>query len=345
VTLSDPLLLAVDGGNSKTDLVLFTADGTPLSAVRGPGSSQFHLGIQGSMDVLGGMIEELRALAAARLGELPPMADVAMFSLAGADLPQEEEELLAAVTARGWARHNVVRNDTFAMLRAGCHGWGVAVVCGAGINGVGVGPTGEIVRFPALGALSGDWGGGQDVGMGALFAAVRGEDGRDEPTVLAESIAAYFGLPTAYAVTEAIYLGKLQETDLVKLPPLVFAAAAAGDRPAIALVERQAQEVVGFARAMIRRLGLQDEAPEVVLGGGLLRAGFGMLDDLVRAGILAVAPKAQIIHLTHDPLVGSAMMALDELGTDGPNGHTTARETFRRLYAENADALRAVNAG
>ena len=31
---------------------------------------------------------------------------------------------------------------------------------GAGINGVGVGPDGAVVRFPALGAVSGDWGGG-----------------------------------------------------------------------------------------------------------------------------------------------------------------------------------------
>ena len=42
-----------------------------------------------------------------------------------------------------FAGHVVVGNDTLALLRAGTErGWGVAVVCGAGINCVGVGPDG-----------------------------------------------------------------------------------------------------------------------------------------------------------------------------------------------------------
>ena len=55
----------------------------------------------------------------------------------------------------------MVDNDTFAVLRAGTErGWGVAVVCGAGINCVGVSPDGRHARFPALGTITGDWGGG-----------------------------------------------------------------------------------------------------------------------------------------------------------------------------------------
>ena len=75
--------------------------------------------------------------------------------------------------------HLGVGNDTLAVLRAGTErGWGVAVVCGAGINCVGVAPDGRSVRFPALGRITGDWGGGYDVGLEALYVAARGEDGR-----------------------------------------------------------------------------------------------------------------------------------------------------------------------
>ena len=99
--------------------------------------------------------------------------------LAGVDFPSEERELREAVEARGWAERTLVGNDTFAVLRAGTErGWGVAVVCGAGINCVGVAPDGRHVRFPALGQITGDWGGGYDVGMAALVAAARSEDGR-----------------------------------------------------------------------------------------------------------------------------------------------------------------------
>ena len=105
--------------------------------------------------------------------------------LAGVDFPSEEQSLREALEERRIAGHVVVGNDTLALLRAGTErGWGVAVVCGAGINCVGVAPDGRHVRFPALGAITGDWGGGYDVGAAALFAAARCEDGRgpsDEP--------------------------------------------------------------------------------------------------------------------------------------------------------------------
>ena len=81
--------------------------------------------------------------------------------MAGVDFPAEEEVLQERIASLGWAEATSVANDTFAVLRAGTEsGWGVAIVCGAGINCVGVAPDGRHVRFAALGELSGDWGGG-----------------------------------------------------------------------------------------------------------------------------------------------------------------------------------------
>ena len=72
-------------------------------------------------------------------------------------------------------------NDTFALLRAGTDAANrIAVVCGAGINCVGVSAAGEMLRFPSVGVISGDWGGGATLGTEALFLAVRAEDGRGQ---------------------------------------------------------------------------------------------------------------------------------------------------------------------
>ena len=43
----------------------------------------------------------------------------------------------------------------------------IGVVCGTGLNCAGVAPDGRTVRFPALGAISGDGGGGGDVAVAA----------------------------------------------------------------------------------------------------------------------------------------------------------------------------------
>ena len=104
----------------------------------------------------------------------------------------------------------MVGNDTFAVLRAGTErGWGVAVVCGAGINCVGVAPDGRDARFPALGAITGDWGGGYDVGLAALSAAARSEDGRGPATTLEHAVPAHFGFETPLELATAIHAGEI----------------------------------------------------------------------------------------------------------------------------------------
>ena len=57
--MSERVVLAVDGGNSKTYLALLRADGELLSLVRGTQSSPHHLGGEGCLRVL----DELLGLA------------------------------------------------------------------------------------------------------------------------------------------------------------------------------------------------------------------------------------------------------------------------------------------
>ena len=52
------MILAVDGGNSKTDLALVARDGSVLALVRGPLSSPHHIGVDGSIDVLRQLFDE-----------------------------------------------------------------------------------------------------------------------------------------------------------------------------------------------------------------------------------------------------------------------------------------------
>src|SRR5256886_16912104 len=104
----------------------------------------------------------------------------------------------AAATSRRLASRISVGNDTFAVLRAGTErGWGVGVVCGAGINCLGVAPDGRQARFPALGWSTGVWGGGYDVGLSAVSAAARSEDGRGGKTGLERAVQLLFGLEMA----------------------------------------------------------------------------------------------------------------------------------------------------
>ena len=60
-----------------------------------------------------------------------------IFCLAGADLPADDRRLQRWLRERAWTNETLLRNDTFAVLRAGTERtWGVGVVCG--LPGVGM---------------------------------------------------------------------------------------------------------------------------------------------------------------------------------------------------------------
>jgi N-acetylglucosamine kinase-like BadF-type ATPase len=330
--MSRMAVLAVDGGNSKTDLALVHADGSVLALVRGPLSSPHHLGVDGALAVLERLL--LEALRDAQLGgRTDQVAEVAILLMAGVDFPSEEDVVREAVEERGWAKSVHVGNDTFAVLRAGTErGWGVAVTCGAGINCVGVGPDGRHARFPALGAITGDWGGGYDLGLAAVSAAARSEDGRGPRTSLERAVPAQFGLSTPSELAEAIHTGKFEQRRVIELAPLVLAEAA-DDAVAAEIVRHLAAEVVALARVALARLELTHEPVEVLLGGGVLQDVDGDLLAAIDSGLREVAPNVTVRPTASAAIVGAALLGLDELGA-GADAQARLRRELGTAFSQ-----------
>jgi N-acetylglucosamine kinase-like BadF-type ATPase len=301
-----PAVLAIDGGNSKTDIALIADDGTVLASLRGPGVSHEDFGLEEAMRRLGQIV---RAVAA-QVGRPADGGLVARHTsacLAGADLPEEETMLTAAIQRQGWTQTAAVANDTFAVLRTGLTpgegepAWGIAVTCGAGINCVGVGPDGRTTRFLAFGTLT-----------------------------------------SMHDVAVAFHLGKLGEDDLLRLPAVLFATAKAGDAVALSLIERQAEEIATMAATAIRRLDLAEtpETPEtpdipVVLGGGVLEAKNPLLTDAIARRLAGRAPTAVVRVVDAPPVTGAALLGLDHLGA-GPAAETRLRSSYDRTISPGA---------
>ncbi|MFD7965872.1 N-acetylglucosamine kinase [Streptomyces zaomyceticus] len=320
------VLLAVDAGNSKTDVAVLSPGGTVLGEARGGGFQPPVVGVSTAVDTLAEIVG--RAWAKAGGAGLPPTFAHVTACLANADLPVEETALQAELLGRGWSRSVRVHNDTFAILRAGIdEPRGVAVVCGAGINCVGMTPDGRTARFPAIGKISGDWGGGSAMAEEALWYAARAEDGRGEPSELARALPAHFGLETMYALIEALHLGHVPWLRRHELTPVLFRVSAAGDPVALALVHRLAEEVAALSAVALGRLGLLEEEAPVMLGGSVLAARHPQLEERIRALLAERAPKAVIGFVTAPPVLGAALLALDEVAA-GPEATRRLREHY-----------------
>lgn len=300
------VVVAVDGGGTKTDAVALSLDGRLLASSRGPGGNPQHSGVQASLASVDALVSEVAGDASVvRAG----------LYLSGLDLPQEVSAYSAAASARPWAAGGLdVDNDLFALLRAGTdEPDAVAVVCGTGINAVGIRADGTTARFLALGAISGDWGGGLGIGLEALWHAARDADGRGPATALTPALEAHFGVSVPRLITQ-LHLRERNSEELSELPPAVFACASAGDEIAGKLVDRQAAEVVAMARSCLTRLGLLSADVPVVLGGGILQAGDERLLAGIRTGLAQVAPSARVVHVTQPPILGAALLTLAAAG-------------------------------
>jgi N-acetylglucosamine kinase-like BadF-type ATPase len=307
-------VIGVDGGNSKTDVVVASTTGQVLARTRGPGVESPLGRAVAWRDQIIALVDESR-----RAAGIDPQhrARCAVFYLANVDLPVERRIARRELERVTPAEVTIVQNDTFAVLRAGAsRPWGVGVVAGFGINAVGVHPSGRVARFLAFGDFTGDSGGGHHIGVGGMAAAMRARDGRGPATVLTTLVPRHYGLRHPEDVAIAVRRGAIAHADLHALAPVTFAAAAEGDPVAREILSAFADEVAIMALALIRRLHLTRTDVEVVLGGGTLQSGDLQLTEQVTANITERVPRAQVRVLDGAPVLGALVEALDRSDAD-----------------------------
>jgi N-acetylglucosamine kinase-like BadF-type ATPase len=151
-------VIGVDGGATKTDAVVMSADGEVLGSGRAGCSNWENAGLEGAVD----------AIAAAVAGALEDAgrarADVVatVFALAGVDWPADHVRLTAALEILGLGGTTLVTNDAFAALRAGASGpTGCVSSAGTGAVAAGRNAAGETARTMAEGF--GELGGAGDI--------------------------------------------------------------------------------------------------------------------------------------------------------------------------------------
>lgn len=240
------LAVAIDGGNSKTEVVVLAgAAGGALDEVAraiGPGSGA---GPHAVASAVGSVLSE-RRIDPARVARVSA-------AVAGLDLPGDEIGHRNALALLFPNARIEVAGDAVAVLDAGAGlGHALAIVSGAGLNAVARGPKG-LATVPALGWVSGDWGGGHELGREAVRAAARAEDGRGPSTLLRDLVLAETGAADTVDLARSIRDGSVSSRQVGALATVVARAAAEGDTVAGELIARAASEAVRMAGVVIRR--------------------------------------------------------------------------------------------
>jgi len=216
----------------------------------------------------------------------------------------------------------IIKNDTMAALRAGLtRSWGVVVICGSGFNAAGRSPDGREIVLPGLGPISGDWGGGGALGQEMIRLVMRAWDGRGEPTLLTSMVLDEIQVSSVEDLLSRLYHEDINYERLLHLVPLLFEAAEAGDQVARGLIVQMGTEAGITANTLIRRLCLEDDDLEVILGGSVFKGKGTLLIDTVTSVVHQENLKARIIKPSYEPVVGAALLALEAINVIADKPH------------------------
>ena len=268
--MSRAAVLAVDGGNSKTDLALVAPTArcsrSSAAAELAPPPRRRRVSGGGRRTARGGG-------ARGELGDhAGQVAEVATAAAWPASTSPRKRTRRRAPSKRGGGRsasrrqRHVRRPPCRHRARLGCRRH---VRRRHQLRGRCT-PDGRHARFPALGAITGDWGGGYDLGLAAVSAAARSEDGRGPGRASSGRFRPTSAWPTPSELAEGSTPGGSSSAASPSSRRWCFAEAA-DDAVAAEIVEHLAAEVVALARVALTRLELTQEPVEVLLGGGVLQ--------------------------------------------------------------------------
>ncbi|MNM98416.1 BadF/BadG/BcrA/BcrD ATPase family protein [compost metagenome] len=249
----------------------------------------------------------------------------AYFGLAGADRDSDYQILNPMISRLGFPKYRVACDTMIAMRAGSGRSYGVVVISGTGFNAAARNKAGEELQYGGFGYLFGD---GQGSGRGladlAFRTAVRSWDGRGKASILQDMVLAATGFSSIPQMLDAVL-------DDSFVPPLelaetMFDAAKRGDRVAIEILKDQGKELGNAAAALIKRLNMQNDEFDVVLGGSVLaKSTPTVMRDALQTRLLKTAPKASVITIKMEPVAGAVLSAMDR------GGHVVNQEIVNNL--------------
>jgi N-acetylglucosamine kinase-like BadF-type ATPase len=323
-------LLGVDVGGSKTHALIADEAGCAVGfGTAGEGNYQ-GVGYTGFLSSMRGSMGAALAEAGIRAEQIAG----AGFGIGGYDWPSQLQRHRRVVSGLGLNCSIEVVNDTIIGLIAGTsEGWGVVVVGGTGCNSRGRDRLGREGRVTGEGSRFGEWGGGIEL-VGKAIQAVSHEWCRRGPqTQLSQTFLEMTEAQNLDDLIEGLDLGRYHAS--ADWARVVFRVAYAGDTVARDLVVWAGHELGELACAVIRQLGFQDEAVEVVQIGGLFDGG-ALYTDALHETVLQLAPRARFIRLSTPPVVGGVLLAAKAAGID----MHSIRETLIRSTGEMLQVTR-----
>jgi N-acetylglucosamine kinase-like BadF-type ATPase len=322
--------LGIDIGGTKSHALIADETGRVVGfGEAGPGNHEVvgYDGLRKTLQTITSQALQMADISKAQVSG-------AGFGVAGYDWPSELPPTLEAISALSLTCPIEVVNDTVIGLVAGAEeGWGVALVAGTSNNCWGWDEHHHIGRVIGGGMQFGEHAGSLELVYQAIIAIAREWTLRGPATALTPAFVEEFGARDAAHLLENIQLENYHPGPW--LAPLVFEVAEAGDAVALEIIRWAGEELADLARGVIRQLKFQQRVFDVVMVGSMFNGGPLLLEPM-KSGILTEAPAARFVRLTVPPVVGAALLGMQQDGLSIRRLRPRVVETSRALFEKQA---------
>lgn len=261
------VILAIDGGGSHTRCLALGWSGRILGA--GIGGASNHLLVD--IKIVRASLDE--AINAALAQATISVSDVDCISagLAGVDYDGSgADEMECIFRDFGFAKMAVSGDMVTAHAGALAGQPGVLALAGTGSCVLGIGEDGTRIKVGGWGPVFGDEGSAYRIGQAALRASARDFDGRGPKTGLTAAIEKELGIRGFKESLGAVYLEKMQPTEIARLSKTAYKAAQDGDEVALSIFKTAGMELAECVAAAIRRLGFSGGDARVSYQGSVI---------------------------------------------------------------------------
>lgn len=298
--MSSAYFAGVDGGGTKTEIVLVDETGQELARQTTGTSNAAVIGHDAAIAVLRQLLADVSLEAGVKL----PLEGI-WCGLSGSDRPEDHVKLRPPLEQ--FATELTLTNDAELAVGALPNRIGVAMVSGTGSIAFGRNAAGDRKRASGWGHVFGDYGSGYDVARKALYQYSAMVDGYGPDTTLVERFTEHFDLPEPYSIINRIYNTETTKGDIARLSRLVVAEAQGGDEVSQQILRDVANDLATYANAVATRLGLGPILDLAMVGGMLTHV------DVFRHHVLdTLAQNWQIgqVQVVTDPaLTGAQFIA------------------------------------
>lgn len=302
--------IAIDGGGTKTDTVLFDTEGNILARHVGPGNNPTDIGCDEARKRL---MEDIDAVYRNAGGAVETLYGGIAGTLPNGDIYSDE------ISRRYDIRRVRIEDDGCNLISGAFgHADGCGMVCGTG-SSLFVRREGQPLRhIGGKGYMIDTGGSGFEIGRDAICMALRAADGRTEHTVLQELLGEMLGCPVDDRVIPMVHRGG--RPYIASFAAAVFAGRRMGDRVCEEIFQRQSALMADLTYAAQTSF---DGGFNVVAGGGIV----SHFPEYFEAIKQKSAPGANLVLQNAPPVYGAAAEAMWDAGEP-------VTESFRARFLE-----------